>query len=46
MFRLALDKDPGCVRAMVIMGQTLFQQGLLAEAAECLERAISKVCQD
>ncbi|XP_021904422.1 ALBINO3-like protein 2, chloroplastic isoform X1 [Carica papaya] len=43
LLQLALDKDPGCVRAMVIMGQTLFQQGLLAEAAECLERAISKL---
>lgn len=41
--RLALDKDPEYVRALVLMGQTLLQDKQLAEAAEYLERAISKV---
>lgn len=41
--RLALDKDPEYVRALVLMGQTLLQNGELGEATECLERAISKV---
>lgn len=41
--RLALDKDPEYVRALIVMGQTLLQKGLPAEASEYLERAISKV---
>lgn len=41
--RLALDKDPENVRALIIMGQTLLQDGMLAEAIEHLEHAISRV---
>ncbi|KAF7130596.1 hypothetical protein RHSIM_Rhsim10G0138100 [Rhododendron simsii] len=43
LLRLALDKDPEYVRALVVMGQTLLQDKQLAEAAEYLERAISKL---
>ena len=43
LHRLALEKDPEYVKAMVVMGQTLMQKGLLEEASEYLERAISKV---
>ncbi|KAG5529132.1 hypothetical protein RHGRI_029715 [Rhododendron griersonianum] len=43
LLRLALDKDPEYVRALVVMGQTLLQDEQLAEAAEYLERAISKL---
>ncbi|KAH7859419.1 hypothetical protein Vadar_000900 [Vaccinium darrowii] len=43
LLRLALDKDPEYVRALVLMGQTLLQDKQLAEAAEYLERAISKL---
>ena len=42
--RLALDKDPEYVRAVSVMGQTLLQKELPAEASEYLESAISKVC--
>lgn len=42
-YRLALDKDPEYVRALIVMGQTLLQNGQPAEATEYLERAISKV---
>lgn len=42
-YRLALDKDPEYVRALIVMGQTLLQNGQLAEATEYLERAIYKV---
>lgn len=42
-YRLALEKDPGNVRALLIMGQTLLQKQDYAEAAECLEKAVSKV---
>lgn len=41
--RLALDKDPENVRALIIMGQTQLQDGMLAEAIEHLEHAISRV---
>lgn len=41
--RLALDKDPEYVRAMVVLGQTLLQTEEPEEAAEYLERAVSKV---
>jgi len=41
--RLALEKDPECVSAMIGLGQALLQDEEPAEAAEHLERAISKV---
>ncbi|XP_057769815.1 ALBINO3-like protein 2, chloroplastic isoform X2 [Salvia miltiorrhiza] len=41
LLRVALDKDPGHVRAWLIMGQTLLQKEHYAEAAECLDKAIS-----
>lgn len=41
--RLALEKDPGHVRALLIMGQTLLQNEQLAEATDCLESGIAKV---
>lgn len=44
LLQLALKKDPEYVRALITMGQTLLQKGLNAEAAEYLERAISKLC--
>ncbi|XP_031263076.1 ALBINO3-like protein 2, chloroplastic isoform X2 [Pistacia vera] len=40
--QLALDKDPDYINALIVMGQTQLQKGLLAEAVEYLERAISK----
>ncbi|KAM7270762.1 hypothetical protein ACFE04_029976 [Oxalis oulophora] len=43
LIRLALDKDPNYVRAMIVMGQTLYQKRQHAEATEYLERAISKI---
>lgn len=43
LLRLALDKDPDYVRALLVMGQTLLQNGQPAEATEYLERAISKL---
>ncbi|XWS57330.1 hypothetical protein CRYUN_Cryun09bG0164800 [Craigia yunnanensis] len=43
LLKLALEKDPKYVKAMVVMGQTLMQKGLLEEASEYLERAISKL---
>ncbi|KAJ0079030.1 hypothetical protein Patl1_24086 [Pistacia atlantica] len=39
----ALDKDPDYINALIVMVQTQLQKGLLAEAVEYLERAISKV---
>lgn len=42
--RSALDKDPEHVTALIIIGQTLLQVGMLAEAIEHLEHAISRVC--
>ncbi|XP_057769843.1 ALBINO3-like protein 3, mitochondrial isoform X2 [Salvia miltiorrhiza] len=44
--RIALGKDPGFVRAMLIMGQTLIQNKQLGEATECLETAVSKLLVD
>ncbi|KAL6585281.1 hypothetical protein OROMI_004570 [Orobanche minor] len=43
LLRLALEKDPGFVRALLILGQTLLQNKQFSEAAECLENAISKL---
>ncbi|KAL3520552.1 hypothetical protein ACH5RR_018701 [Cinchona calisaya] len=43
LLRLALEKDPEYVRALLLMGQTLLQQNLLDEAIEYLERAIAKL---
>ncbi|XP_057961989.1 ALBINO3-like protein 2, chloroplastic [Malania oleifera] len=43
LLQLALDKDPEYIRALVVMGQTLLQKGLPADATEYLERAISKL---
>ncbi|GMH10362.1 hypothetical protein Nepgr_012203 [Nepenthes gracilis] len=43
ILRLAIDKDPEYVRALIVMGQVLLQKGLEAEATEFLERAISKI---
>ncbi|KAK3012921.1 hypothetical protein RJ639_009678 [Escallonia herrerae] len=42
-YRLALDKDPECARALLVMGQTLVQEGRHAEATVYLERAITKL---
>ncbi|XP_059280464.1 ALBINO3-like protein 2, chloroplastic [Lycium ferocissimum] len=41
--RLALTKDPENVQALLIIGQTLLQDGSLPEATEYLERAIAKL---
>lgn len=41
--RLALDKDPEYVRALLIMGRMLLQKNLIGEGIEYLERAISKL---
>ncbi|KAM4079923.1 hypothetical protein ACJW30_09G152000 [Castanea mollissima] len=43
LLRLALEKDPDYLRALLVMGQTLLQNGQLAEATEYFERAISKL---
>ncbi|KAK4427482.1 ALBINO3-like protein 3, mitochondrial [Sesamum alatum] len=43
LLRLALEKDPGYARALLIMGQTLLQNKQFAEAAESLESAVSKL---
>ncbi|KAF7817748.1 ALBINO3-like protein 2, chloroplastic [Senna tora] len=43
LLRLALDKDPEYVRALVLMGHLLLQKKLNAEAIEYFERAISKL---
>lgn len=42
-FRLALEKDPEYLQAMVILGQALYQKEQFAEAAKYLERAASNV---
>ncbi|XP_073292466.1 ALBINO3-like protein 3, mitochondrial [Primulina huaijiensis] len=42
LLRLALKKDPGCTRALLIMGQTLLQKQELVEASLYLESAVSK----
>nr|XP_009797962.1 PREDICTED: ALBINO3-like protein 2, chloroplastic isoform X2 [Nicotiana sylvestris] len=41
--RLALAKDPEYVRALLVIGQSLLQDGSLPEATEYLERAIAKL---
>ncbi|GLT36454.1 hypothetical protein SLA2020_108290 [Shorea laevis] len=41
--KLALEKDPDYVRAMVVLGNTLMQEEMLVEAREYLEHAISKL---
>ncbi|GLT87581.1 hypothetical protein SLE2022_056600 [Rubroshorea leprosula] len=41
--KLALEKDPDYVRAMVVLGNALMQKEMLVEAREYLERAISKL---
>uniref|UniRef100_A0A7N0RAX5 Uncharacterized protein n=1 Tax=Kalanchoe fedtschenkoi TaxID=63787 RepID=A0A7N0RAX5_KALFE len=43
LLRLALQKDPEYVRASITMGQALLQEGLLADAADYLESAVSKL---
>ncbi|KAL7100410.1 hypothetical protein ACP275_09G144000 [Erythranthe tilingii] len=43
LLRLALEKDPEHVRALLIMGQTLLQNKQFAEATDSLESAISKL---
>ncbi|KAH6790001.1 Membrane insertion protein [Perilla frutescens var. frutescens] len=46
LLRLAIEKDPGYERALLIMGQTLLKNKQLVEAADCLESAISKLLVD
>lgn len=41
--RLALEKDSDYVMASVTLGQALLQEGLLEDAADCLEKAVLKV---
>ncbi|KAI4350151.1 hypothetical protein L6164_010660 [Bauhinia variegata] len=43
LLKLALDKDPENLRAMVLMGRVLLLKHLNTEANEYLERAISKL---
>ncbi|CAI9090922.1 OLC1v1025813C2 [Oldenlandia corymbosa var. corymbosa] len=43
ILRLALEKDPECVRAMLLMGQIFMQKNLLSEATEYLELAVSQL---
>ncbi|KAJ0243027.1 ALBINO3-like protein 2 [Hirschfeldia incana] len=43
LLRLALEKDPGYVRGLVLMGQALLQKTQLSEATKYLELAISKL---
>ncbi|KAG7585801.1 Tetratricopeptide repeat-containing domain [Arabidopsis thaliana x Arabidopsis arenosa] len=43
LLRLALEKDPGYVRGLVLMGQALLQKTELSEATKYLELAISKL---
>ncbi|PON45493.1 Membrane insertase [Parasponia andersonii] len=43
IIQLALTKDPESTRGLILMGQTLMQKGMLTEAIEYLERAISKI---
>ncbi|KAJ0013906.1 hypothetical protein Pint_21327 [Pistacia integerrima] len=40
--QLALDKDSDYINALIVMGQTQLQKGLLLKAIEYLEHAISK----
>ncbi|KAK8639190.1 hypothetical protein V6N13_137583 [Hibiscus sabdariffa] len=43
LLKLALERDPGYVKAMVVMGQTLMQKGLMEDATQYLELAVSKL---
>ncbi|CAA0315936.1 unnamed protein product [Arabidopsis thaliana] len=43
LLQIALEKDPGYVRGLVLMGQALLQKTQLSEATEYLELAISKL---
>ncbi|XP_024013632.1 ALBINO3-like protein 3, mitochondrial isoform X2 [Eutrema salsugineum] len=43
LLRLALEKDPEYLQAMVILGQALYQKEQFAEAAKYLEQAASKL---
>ncbi|KAJ6692753.1 ALBINO3-LIKE PROTEIN 2 CHLOROPLASTIC [Salix purpurea] len=43
LLQMALEKDPGYIRALIIMGQARLQEGLCAEATDHLERAISNL---
>ncbi|KAL5538697.1 hypothetical protein UlMin_044465, partial [Ulmus minor] len=43
ILKLALDKDPHFIKALIVMGQTQMQKGQLEEAIEYLERAISRL---
>jgi tetratricopeptide (TPR) repeat protein len=43
LLRLALEKDPEYLQAMIILGQALYQKDQFAEAAKCLEQAASKL---
>ncbi|CAI0467776.1 unnamed protein product [Linum tenue] len=43
LLREALVKDPDYIRALAVLGQTLLQKGEYAEAAQHLERVISKI---
>lgn len=43
IYRLALDKDPEYLRALVLMGRVLLLKQINDEAVEYFERAISKV---
>ncbi|CAL9247774.1 unnamed protein product [Arabidopsis halleri] len=43
LLRLALEKDPEYLQAMVILGQALYQKDQFAEAAKYLEQAASKL---
>lgn len=43
LLRLALQKDPEYVKALIVMGQILMKDEKLVEATEYLERAIAKL---
>jgi YidC/Oxa1 family membrane protein insertase len=43
IYRLALDKDPEYLRALVLMGRVLLLKQINDEAIVYFERAISKV---
>lgn len=43
LLRLATEKDPGLIRALIAMGQIYCSKGSLEESAEYFERAVSKI---
>ncbi|KAF9676065.1 hypothetical protein SADUNF_Sadunf09G0099700 [Salix dunnii] len=43
LLQMALEKDPGYIWALIVMGQARLQEGLYAEAIDHLERAISNL---